>query len=330
MNNGKNPYEILGISRSASLVQIKARYFELARTHHPDKLGANISNEEKKKHEEKFKEITNAYSKINKEKELEAKFGFDSFDGFNDFDNTFNNMSDDLNNEEWRAVWSDLESFFNKTNSWEAMKNIVTDTIKDTLYEATLHSIYQSTNKWKETSKEAAKKQHYINVEVTMEEVHLKKQKKLRLFLKDIKQPVFLTLDIGEYPETSITHRINDKKVVINFTMELVEHSLYRLDDLLESWDLWLLKPIKLTWADYLCGKKISIEYINNSKIDVFLEPFKFNTPYCIKDKGLCGLGDLYIVLELEPPQYSNKTKWENLDHKFKTCFLKELYELYS
>ena len=323
MSNGKNPYEIMGISRSASLVQIKSRYFELARIHHPDKLSSTISDNEKKKHEEKFKDITNAYSKINKEKELEAKFGIGDL-------NNFDNMSDDLCEEDWRAVWSDLESFFNKTNSWEAMKNIVTDTIKDTLYEATLHSIYQSTNKWKETSKEAAKKQHYINVEVTMEEVHLKKQKKLRLFLKGIKFPVFLTLDIGEFPETVVTHTINDKKVLINFTMELVEHKLFRLDDLLESWDLWLLEPIKITWADYLCGKKISIEYIDYKKIDIFLKPFEFNSPYCIKDKGLCELGDLYIVLELEPPPYINKTKWENLDHKFKTCFLKELYELYS
>ena len=359
-NNVKSPYNILGIQRSATLAQIKTKYFELARIHHPDKLDPSISETEKKKHEDKFKEITNAYSKVVKDKEFFAKFG--TYEIHDDDNNSF-----DIG-EDWRSVWTDIETFLNKPDSWEKMKNIVTDTIKETLYEATLHSIYQSTHKWKETSvpQKPPKKEHYINVEVTLEEVHLKKQKKLRLFLKGIKLPVFLTLDIGEYPETVVEHTITDmnnntKTVVINFTMELLTHSLYRLDDLLESWDLWLLEPVKITWADYLCGKTLSIPYIdgmktdakNDSKTDaktdtknyaktdnnntnntgtlnVFIEPFTVHSPYCVKNKGLCGLGNLYFTIEIEPPNSINKSKWDKLDHKFKNCFLRELYDLYT
>lgn len=324
MNNGKNPYEILGVPRSSTLAQIKTRYFELARKHHPDKLDPHTSEEDKKKHEEIFKEITNAYSRINKEKEFQNKFGTSETCDF---------MDEDMKNEDWRSVWADLESFFNKPDSWERMKNIVTDTIKDTLYEATMYSIYKSTNTWKDSSRDSsrdsAKKQHYITVDVTLEEVHLKKQKKLRLFLKGIQMPIFLTLDIGEYPQTTMTHEIENKIVVIDFTMNLLEHSVYRMDTILDTWDLWALKPIKITWNDYLCGKTFTYDYIDGSKINIIIDQFNINSPYCLIDKGLCGLGNLYFPIELECPKEINKNKWNSLDKKFKTVFLRQLDELY-
>jgi len=318
MNNRNNPYEIFGIQRSATIAQVKTRYFELARKHHPDKLDINTSDEEKKKHEEIFKEITNAYSKINKEKEFEAKYG--TSNGFNF------NMSDDMQHEDWRSVWAGLESLFNAPDTWERMKNIVTDTIKDTIYEVAMHNINNSTKKWKDTSI----KHHSITVPVSLEEVHLKKQKKLRLFLKDIKLPVFITLDIGEYPDTSVTHIIDNNTIYIDFTMELITHPLYRMDDILESWDLWALQSIKITWVEYLCGKTIEIDYIDGTKLNVIIEPFKIQNPYTILDKGLCGLGNLYIGIDLEPPINKNKEKWNNLDNKFKNVFIKQLEELYK
>ena len=328
--NNKNPYEIMGISRASTIAQVKVRYFELARKHHPDKLDINTSDEERKKHEDIFKEITNAYSRINKEKEFEAKFGSNTHDGnFNGFNF---NMSDDMQHEDWRSVWAGLESLFNAPDTWERMKNIVTDTIKDTIYEVAMHNINKSTKKWKESSSSTSTfiTRHNINVPVTLEEVHLKKHKKLRLFLKDIKFPVFITLDIGEYPETSVTHIIDNKTINIDFTMELAPHSLYRMDDILESWDLWALESIKITWVDYLCGKTVEIDYIDGTKLNVVIDPFKIQNPYTIIDKGLCGLGNLYIGIDLEPPRKDNKIKWNSLDYKFKGVFIKQLEELYK
>lgn len=52
----KDPYEVLGVSRSASADEIKSAYRRLARQHHPD------VNENKKESEEKFKEISEAYA----------------------------------------------------------------------------------------------------------------------------------------------------------------------------------------------------------------------------------------------------------------------------
>ena len=59
--NGKDPYEILGISRNADEEEIKKAYRELAKKYHPD----NFSDENMKNlAEEKMKEINEAYDFI--------------------------------------------------------------------------------------------------------------------------------------------------------------------------------------------------------------------------------------------------------------------------
>ena len=57
----KNLYKILGVSENASDKDIKSAYRKLALRYHPDRQG-NKSETEKKKAEEKFKEISEAYS----------------------------------------------------------------------------------------------------------------------------------------------------------------------------------------------------------------------------------------------------------------------------
>ena len=51
----KDYYKILGVKKSAKISDIKKRYRELARKHHPD------TNQGSKKAEEKFKRISEAY-----------------------------------------------------------------------------------------------------------------------------------------------------------------------------------------------------------------------------------------------------------------------------
>lgn len=61
----RDPYETLGISRSATEEEIKKAYKSLSRKYHPD---ANINNPRKEEAEEKFKEIQQAYQQIMKER----------------------------------------------------------------------------------------------------------------------------------------------------------------------------------------------------------------------------------------------------------------------
>ena len=61
----RDPYEVLGISRTATEEEIKKAYKALSRKYHPD---ANIHNPRKEEAEERFKEIQQAYQQIMKER----------------------------------------------------------------------------------------------------------------------------------------------------------------------------------------------------------------------------------------------------------------------
>lgn len=62
----KNPYDVLGVSRSASDDEVKKAYRDLTRKYHPD---ANVNNPLAELAEEKFKEVQEAYDIIMKERE---------------------------------------------------------------------------------------------------------------------------------------------------------------------------------------------------------------------------------------------------------------------
>ena len=64
-----DPYSILGVSRNASMDEIKKAYRKLSRKYHPD---ANINNPNKEEAEEKFKQVQQAYDQIVREREQGA------------------------------------------------------------------------------------------------------------------------------------------------------------------------------------------------------------------------------------------------------------------
>ncbi|MCI7106395.1 MAG: DnaJ domain-containing protein [Lachnospiraceae bacterium] len=61
-----DPYQVLGVSRSASDEEIKKAYRTLSRKYHPD---ANVNNPNKDQAEERFKQVQQAYDQIMKEKQ---------------------------------------------------------------------------------------------------------------------------------------------------------------------------------------------------------------------------------------------------------------------
>ena len=64
-----DPYSVLGVSRDASMDEIKKAYRKLSRKYHPD---ANINNPNKEEAEEKFKQVQQAYDQIVREREQDA------------------------------------------------------------------------------------------------------------------------------------------------------------------------------------------------------------------------------------------------------------------
>ncbi len=71
-----NPYQVLGVSQSASDEEIKKAYRNLSRKYHPD---ANINNPNKAQAEERFKEVQQAYDQIMKEKQQGGGYGYGGY-----------------------------------------------------------------------------------------------------------------------------------------------------------------------------------------------------------------------------------------------------------
>lgn len=87
----KNYYDILGVKKDASKDDIRRAFKKLSVKYHPDKH-INDSEEDKKKVEDKFKEINEAYETLSDDKKrqeydnpISGGFGFDPFSGFADF-----------------------------------------------------------------------------------------------------------------------------------------------------------------------------------------------------------------------------------------------------
>ncbi|NLJ58901.1 MAG: DnaJ domain-containing protein [Tissierellia bacterium] len=68
----KDPYEVLGLDRGASMDEVKSAYRKLAKKYHPD---MNVNNPLQHLAEEKFKEIQWAYDEITRGNASSAGYG---------------------------------------------------------------------------------------------------------------------------------------------------------------------------------------------------------------------------------------------------------------
>ena len=93
MANKRDYYEVLGVSKTATLDEIKKAYRKLAMANHPDR------NPGDKAAEERFKEATEAYEILSDDKKRQAydQFGFQGVDGAGgagNYSNTYRDFSD--------------------------------------------------------------------------------------------------------------------------------------------------------------------------------------------------------------------------------------------
>ena len=116
-----NPYDILGVSPSASDDEIKKAYRTLSRRYHPD---ANIGKPDEKMAEEKFKQIQQAYTQIMKERE-QGQQGYDY--GYRQGGQTAGGDTDTvemqaaanfINSRRYREALNVLEGIQNRNAQW--------------------------------------------------------------------------------------------------------------------------------------------------------------------------------------------------------------------
>ena len=114
-----NPYDILGVSPSATDDEIKKAYRALSRKFHPD---ANVGKPGEKAAEEKFKQIQQAYTQIMKEREQ----GYRSY-GYQQTGQTAGGDTDTIemqaaanfiNSRRFREALNVLEGIRNRNSQW--------------------------------------------------------------------------------------------------------------------------------------------------------------------------------------------------------------------
>ncbi|WP_343190044.1 molecular chaperone DnaJ [Buchnera aphidicola] len=121
----KDYYKILGISQSATDLEIKKAYKKLAIKYHPDR------NQGNKSYEEKFKEVKEAYEILSNTEKRSAydKYGHQAFDqsGNNNFNNSFSSTNDfgDIFGEVFGDIFGDEKrNKYEKGSDLEYLLNI--------------------------------------------------------------------------------------------------------------------------------------------------------------------------------------------------------------
>jgi DnaJ-class molecular chaperone len=292
----ENPYTILDLPHNTPFNDVRIKYYKLARTHHPDKFVG--TDEEKTANEDYFKKVTVAYRQIEVSEQTNTPI--------NEF--TFGKFSKD----DWRSVWSSVDSFFSRPEIWDSMKAIIID-------------------KFKDIATKTIQKIHRVKVPLKFEDVYNEKMKKLRLFLHDIDEPVFIQVSAGNFPHSLLKYtciEINGTNVELEITLdfELIDHPIFRYDNLFGTDDLYT--DIDITLAEYILGKKQSITYLDGTALSINIPPFTDITKsIVISSRGLHkNKGDLYVFVNIKLP---DNTLWDNKSISFKENLLNSLNALY-
>jgi len=184
-NNYKNPYEILNLPYNSSIEDVKKSYKKMALLYHPDKLSTITDINEKNKKIKQFIDATNAYNSIINNDLTSMNSCFDDFD---------------FNKDDYEDLYNDWINTFNDIKNSNIFKNIVKSFI----------------------NMKPKIKKHFINVDISFNNYFSHKKKKLRLFLKNIIEPVFINLDCSKFPSHTINYfdnNDNEHEIIINMNL---------------------------------------------------------------------------------------------------------------
>lgn len=322
--------------------EIKNIYKKIALECHPDKL-SNVSDEDERAAKiERFKKASIGYKKANEDFDNYGKLNYRGGSDYN-----FDNLADDY------EIYNSFDLNFWKNTYDGIFKD--KEMIKNTFIDVASYFFnrgFKNKNHYNPSTKVVI---HNINLPITYYDLCSVNKRKLRILLKNVKEPVYITLCCKkDYPcltrqyidDDSIEHEI-----IINMSIEDGEEACegccgdccgdceggceggtkggcddikytHRLTGINNGIDLHT--TIYINIIEYLCGGVKKIWYVDDTFIDIDIMPFS-TKDIIVKNKGLLG-GDLNIKVVFKNITLKD---WKKISEKKRAKVIKLIAKMY-
>lgn len=300
-----NYYEILGISKTASLDEIKKAYRKLAMKWHPDK---NLNNKDEA--EAKFKVISEAYSVLS-DNESREKYDFMSTNNFK-FNNEFQSS---VNPETVYNTFFKNNPFpsrqFNEYDDNFTKKEEFDDPLKFTNEKTTKFKVKGSTI--------------FYNINCTLMDLYYGKKKEIKIMRSSFgigqKKKFIINIKKGWKEGTKITFKNSgneDEKTLPGDVIFIIKE--IKEDNWIRDVNNNLRHTIQLTYNEALNGIDYVIKHINGQNFNFRIDPIKSSKEIVtLKKLGMPfkntnKYGDLIIDYDIE---INSKRNWTKSKYSF-------------
>lgn len=240
-----------------------------------------------KSHPDKLNNISNIEEKKVKIKE------------FTDATNAYNQI---LNNEteEINIDYDNLEKTFNYIINSKLFKDFI--------------NVIMKSNKIKT---------HTFNLDISYNDYFSKNKKKIRIFLRDVAEPIFIDLDCKKYPKTIINY-IDDNdiehEIIFNLTIVNDNKNYYHIINNDNTIDI--IFDFIISTIEYITGNIREHVYLNKEILLITIEPFsnKFIIPGLGINNGNFICNFIYTPIQ--------KKEWNKINENDKNLIIKIFNDL--
>lgn len=252
-----------------------------------------------KSHPDKLNRIIDINEKNNKIKEfMEATNAYNSIiKGGNLSNEEFNFEGEEYNFDDWMETFNSIK--------------------ESSLFKEVINSFMKFRNRIKK---------HSITVEIKYSDYYSKNKKKLRIFLKNIQDPVYINLDCSKFPvhiinyydDSENEHEITINMILINEpTVNMgfyhIEEDDYENNEETSRGKINIYYDMTIEMIDYIRGTRKELLFVNKETLEIEIKPF--NDCFVIEGFGI-NKGDLVIVFIINPIK---KEQWNKITEKDKT-----------
>ena len=164
---------------------------------------------------------------------------------------------------------------------------------------------------------------HSFNLDINYNEYFSKNKKKIRIFLRDCTEPIFIDLDCKKYPKSVITY-IDDNEaeheIIFNLTIVNDNKNYYHIKNNDNSIDI--IFDMIITTIEYLTGNIREHVYLNKEILLIKIEPFanKYVIPNLGINKGNFICNFVYIPID--------KKDWNKINDNDKNTIVRIFNDL--